>query len=548
MATTPPQDVPVDVSSSSPDDDDKKIDDHDLHHSRHVTFQSANNLAADSPLPTENNIQRRTHGSSNIGNTRRQRADKRKGDRAKPADIVDRSRNYCRERRIRLTTNLNGNVAQDASVSSQCNDQYRIAPPDESNSILDAFFLLCSLALEDLASWVYAASFWMVQLFFMALYLLFVWTFVGFLLVADRYFTSDEYYMKCIANDDTLEEDLNLRHIVEFAFALSWTTFTTVGYGRIAPPGDHAGCYGVRFICSIEAIMGMGFVSMCSGIFYAKLLRFIGSAPVTFSSTLCVQYGKGLTDTAYMSDSSFNTGEGEEPEGNGYYLGIPPSSFGHKGFNPYPVLEFRIVNNRANCPPGKNDIWDAQINAIVELPLQQCETAQRRNSLPLDQYSTNKRINCNLKLSPSFHPNFSRTWFLRHVLDESSPLLKDEVRIHLKERGRWDAKLNNYQDIRKGLVEFNSIRIMMSGSSALSKGEVYAEKTYTYDDVFIGWKLVGVCFEDGGTMKSSQLCRRSKRRPGLYSEETKTRVDMSLLHDICPQKGADYEPMLAHDE
>ncbi len=537
-AMAPP---PQDMSASSLDGDDKKIDDPDLHHSRHVTFQSAKKKAADSPLRTEH-----SNNSISSSNAKRQRADKRKGDRAKPADIYDRSRNYCRERRISLTTNLNKHP-QDASVSSP-HDQYRISPPDESNSILDAIFLLCSLALEDLASWVYAASFWMVQLFFMALYLLLVWTFVGLLLVADRYFTTEEYSMKCIANDDILDEDLNYRHIVEFAFALSWTTFTTVGYGRISPPGDHAGCYGVRFICSIEAIMGMGFVSMCSGIFYAKLLRFIGSAPVTFSSTLCVQYGKGLTGTAHISDSpSFNKGEADELNDDGYYLGIPPSS-PNKSFNPYPVLEFRIVNNRANCPPGKNEIWDAQVNAIVELPLEQCETTDRRNSLPLDQYPTNKTINCNLKLSPSFHPNFCRIWFLRHVLDESSPLLKEEVRIRLKERGRWDAKLNNYQDIRKSLVEFNSIRIMMSGSSALSKGEVYAEKMYAYDDVFIGWKLVGVCFEDERTTNSSQSCRRSKRRSGEYAEERKTRVDMSLLHDICPQKGANYEPMMLLDD
>lgn len=534
----PPQDVPADdVSSSTQDEDDDKTN---LHHSRHVTFQSGNNL-------------RRAHSNnSTSSNTKRPRADKRKGHRAKPADIYDRSRNYCRERRISLTTNLSGHnhrhSAQDASVSSS-HDQYRISPPDESNSILEAFFLLCSLALEDLASWVYAASFWMVQLFFMTLYLLFVWTFVGFLLVADRYFTSEEYSMKCIANDDILDEDLNYRHIVEFAFALSWTTFTTVGYGRISPPGDHAGCYGVRFICSIEAIMGMGFVSMCSGIFYAKLLRFIGSAPVTFSSTLCVQYGKGLTGTTYnMSDSSsLSKGEVDELNADGYFVGIPPTP-PNKSFNPYPVIEFRCVNNRANCPPGKNEIWDAQVNAIVELPLEQSETFDVRNSLSLDQYSTNKKINRNLKLSPSFHPNFCRIWFLRHVLDESSPLLKEEVRMRLKKRGRWDAKLNNYQDIRKSLVEFNSIRIMMNGSSAISKGEVYAEKVYTYDDVFIGWKLVGICFEDEGRTNSSQLCRRrSKRRSGIYAEESKTRVDMSLLHDICPQRGADYEPMMLLD-
>jgi len=546
----PPQDVPISsgkLDESPPTPDDDKFDEHDINHSRHVSFMARPKKKAikGPPLSTENSNhnhregQRRTHDNSNSNNMRRRRrADKRKGDRGKAADIVERSRNYCRER----VANLQRHVAQDASVSSQCNDQYHIPPPDESNSILDAFFLLCSLALEDLASWVYAASFWMVLVLFLALYLLFVWIFVGFLLAADGYSTS-----QCIANDDILEEDvITRRHILEFAFALSWTTFTTVGYGRIAPPGDDDGCYAVRFICSIEAIMGMCFVSMCSGIFYAKLLRFIGSAPVTFSSTLCVQYGKGLSDTAYnTSDSSFSKGEDEEPDDERFCQSI----LGHKSFNPYPVIEFRIVNNRANCPPRKNEIWDAQVTGIVELSPENNDNSERLNSLPSEQHSTDQKISCDLKLSPSFHPYFCRTWFLRHILDESSPLLKEDVRRRLKERGPhkgWDGKLNNYKDIRKGLVEFTSIRIMMSGSSALSKGEVYAEKTYTYDDVFIGWKFIGVCFEDEDEPNSSQLFRR-RRRSGASAEETKTRVDLSLLHDICPQKGANYEPMAADD-
>eukprot|EP00985_Skeletonema_marinoi_P030133 scaffold30746_cov66-Skeletonema_marinoi.AAC.1 len=68
------------------------------------------------PLSTENSNhnhregQRRTHDNSN-NMRRRRRADKRKGDRGKAADIVERSRNYCRER----VANLQRHVAQDAS-------------------------------------------------------------------------------------------------------------------------------------------------------------------------------------------------------------------------------------------------------------------------------------------------------------------------------------------------------------------------------------------------------------------------------------------------
>ena len=315
-----------------------------------------------------------------------------------------------------------------------------------------------------------------------------------------------------------------------------------VGFGRVAPPGDEVDCYPVRFFCSIEAITGMGFLSMCSGIFYAKLLKFIGSAPVTFSSSLCVQYGKGLCER--KAGLSLRKRKGEDLVGDINTFVPMPLLFGRRGFNPFPVVEFRIVNNRSNYPPGKNEIWDAQVNAIVNI---RQEDGEYTGKGPLVRYPSNRKSHCDLKLSPSSHPFFCRTWIVQHVLDETSPLLKEDVRKHLKERGPdrgWDASLNNYIDIRNAMVEFTSVTIMLSGSSALSKGEVYAEKTYNYDDMFIGWKFVGICIEDkDDNMEYSHFRGRSKRRAGVTVEEAKIRVDLSLLHDICPQKGGNYEPM-----
>ncbi len=468
MMVSSPQEVPnktrKDGSTPTPKGEDEFDENDTKIHSRHVSFLVPKKKASDGSLSTKDNRGEGQQPAQNNSNGNRRRSDlqayERKGERGKAADIVDRSKNYCRERTVTLATSLHRHAAQNAVVSSQSCDQYCIPPPDESNSILDAFFHLCSLGFEDVASWVYAASFWMVLLFFFALYLLFVWIFAGFLLVADRYSTT-----QCIANDDISDEDLIIRrHILEFAFELSWTTFTTVGYGRIAPPGDEEGCYATRFICSIEAIMGMGFVSMCSGVFYAKLLRFIGSAPVTFSSTLCVQYGKGLSDRAHnMSDSSFNKSdlddvEDEEPDERRFRY--TPPSFVDKSFNPFPVIEFRIVNNRANCPTGKNEIWDAQVAGIVELPLESCDTSEMRNSLPFEQYATNQKVQCDLKLSPSFHPYFCRTWFLRHTLDESSPLLKDHI---LGPSWPWRSFLRRWRCFHEGsLAQSRSVRSFQS--------------------------------------------------------------------------------------
>lgn len=321
----------------------------------------------------------------------------------------------------------------------------------------------------------------------------------------------------------------------EFAFELSWTTFTTVGYGNVGPPPD-IGCYPIRFVCSIEAILGMGFVSMCSGLFYAKLLRLMGRAPVTFSSTLCVRYGKGLEDC----------GDKTSEEGKGAF----------------PVLEFRIVNNRANHALGKNVIWDAEVTAILQLSIDDAPHENRegldgirvntssRWERPTDSTSNDgnenqsQQVFYKLALKPANHPYFSRVWFLRHTLDATSPLLRREVRNAIRDSpDGWDPAFNNYRDIRKCLVEFNSLRILISGASALSRSEVYSEKTYTYEDVCVGWRYVAVCYEEESSKGSFQSGRRHQRKKIDSDGDTATRVDLSLIHDIIPQRGDDFEPV-----
>lgn len=342
-------------------------------------------------------------------------------------------------------------------------------------------------------------------------------------------------------------------------------TFTTVGYGNVGPPPD-VGCYPIRLICSTEAILGMAFVSMCSGLFYAKLLRLLGRAPVTFSSTLCVQYGEGLASgkSSLTDDAKFYarlTDDGGEEEKS--LQERRRRSVCEGTFHPFPVIEFRIVNNRANHAPGKNEIWDAEVTAIVQLSL---ENDPHENSEGLDGFQLNRssrwfppsasklsddvdnksqQVFYKLALKPSFHPYFSRVWFLRHTLDDTSPLLRRDVRKAIRDRcDGWDPSLNNYQDIRECLVEFSSLQIIMSGASALSRSEVYAEKTYSYEDVCVGWRYIAVCYEkDSAKRRRLRMCKRLKKKHISYGDDAATRVDLSLIHDIVPQRGNDFEPV-----
>lgn len=56
--------------------------------------------------------------------------------------------------------------------------------------------------------------------------------------------------------------------------------------------------------------------------------------------------------------------------------------------------------------------------------------------------------------------------------------------------------------------------------------QVFAEKRYTFEDVYIGWEFAGLLY-----LKESQR-----------SKEKKVMVDMTLMHDIVPQHGDISEP------
>lgn len=152
------------------------------------------------------------------------RAIERKGSRGQAGGRCSRLGAYFRERTSCLFAHKNSEPRE---------DQYCIPPPEEENeSIFDAFGQLYSFAFDDLSMWLYAASFWKILLFYWILYMMFVVVFVVVLCFVDRINLNDPTKSGggCI---NTLREEgvLPLHAQLEFAFELSWTTFTTVGYG-----------------------------------------------------------------------------------------------------------------------------------------------------------------------------------------------------------------------------------------------------------------------------------------------------------------------------
>eukprot|EP00804_Cyclotella_cryptica_P010372 CCRYP_012260-RA/>CCRYP_012260-RA protein AED:0.11 eAED:0.11 QI:278/1/1/1/0.8/0.5/6/2287/335 len=86
------------------------------------------------------------------------------------------------------------------------------------------------------------------------------------------------------------------------AFHLSWTTFTTVGYGNgytstandLVSAGDGTTkaqeCSGVVFLCNSAAFIGLLYAGMCGAILFGKVNRVQSHAKLIFSNAVCLQY------------------------------------------------------------------------------------------------------------------------------------------------------------------------------------------------------------------------------------------------------------------
>ena len=126
-----------------------------------------------------------------------------------------------------------------------------------------------------------------------------------------------------------------------------------------------------------------------------------------------------------------------------------------------------------------------------------------------------------IALEVNTHPNFNRTWYGRHRLDENSPLLTPALRSRIKKAGGyWPSDMNNYQSIKNSL-HFRHILVCISGTSNATATTVYAQKVYDLVDVNVGYRFVPMNYRaDDGSL----------------------RTDEYLLNAVCEQRGGGAEP------
>jgi len=292
------------------------------------------------------------------------------------------------------------------------------------------------------------------------------------------------------------------------AFHLSWTTFTTVGYGAAYPStgnqhASQADCAFVTLLCTVESFCGLLYAGFCTAILFGKVQRVQSHAQVSFSNSICIQYGSPF-DGAYNPSSN---------EGDSHRNIWPKNMMKKKSRLLCPVLKFQLVNDLANVPGG--DILDARINVVGRK-----ETDKSTGAGATARY-------VKVRLVESGHPFFTRVWHVTHVLNKNSRLLSKETRAAITENdGFWPAHIVSHESLMNALV-FDKIIITVTGICDLSATNVQIAKKYSHDDVMIGYDYA----------------------PMVYKEEEtgKIKVDMDLKHDIVEQDGGPDEDEINFD-
>lgn len=354
------------------------------------------------------------------------------------------------------------------------------------------------------------------------------------------------------------------------AFALSWTTFSTVGYGSTAPAlsdqnNSPTNCFFINFICSLESLLGILYSGFCGAILFGKVLRIQSHAQVIFSDPLVIRYGSGVV----QNDEFVHKIPGEE------------DFDAEKQKNPCPVLEFRIINRLFNEIGG--EIMDATLNVVANIDANdanpsflrdlgrfssaytdkgsethsesgsyhdtassQTDSSDQGTSNSLNRFLdplrhmgrkghhtavdedpssrlVSKHIFSKVLIEASDHPFFKRVWLARHVLDENSPILKPRIRRQIRKNGgAWPSRLNSYTAIRDSL-QFNQILVSLNGVSNVSASDVYAQKIYDFVDINIGYQFVNILYRDSDATLG---------------------VDTDLINDVREQNGGGGEPLI----
>lgn len=314
------------------------------------------------------------------------------------------------------------------------------------------------------------------------------------------------------------------------AFALSWTTFSTVGYGMTyTSVGSNLGdtkpnhCAWVVLLCTSQAFLGLLFAGMCAAILFGKVNRVQSHANIIFSNAVCLQYEEivDVDEGVYSANERDNQNSTRVENANNADPNVAPKSGDEENqfmniaaspsdeeckfmdeFNGCPVLKFQVVNEFSNREGS--ELVDC-IMKVIGIKI--------KGTIGRVTKSQYVRVN----LVDFEHPFLSRVWHGVHILDATSPLLTDKARQRIKENeGSWPSNWFN-PDVIRSKLEFHDLIVTVAGLSNVSAVTVHAYKRYKIGDVLIGFDFAPIVFRDAET--------------GLLE------VDLARANDVREQSG-----------
>lgn len=218
--------------------------------------------------------------------------------------------------------------------------------------------------LVDFFYWIFRKDWLTVFALAVVAYYVIVFFFTGLIVAACN---MDKY---CVRVGGMPLGELKNRSIAMDAFSLSWNTFSTVGYGSTWPAlsteNEDSECVFVVFVTSLEAFIGILYAGFISAIIFAKVKRITQRAHVKFSDPITIRFGdKGAGEAG---DYDYDDNEPQDQTSDDLKNSNPMERFkklakkSHKP-SPFPVLEFRIANEKHSMPGG--EILSSKVNAVV---------------------------------------------------------------------------------------------------------------------------------------------------------------------------------------
>lgn len=233
-------------------------------------------------------------------------------------------------------------------------------------------FVQVTNIFEKVIYWCFTCSFW--KFAFASIVTFFVLCIAFAFLVLASVYNSPDCLSPSVAQVRFPEQFMDALH-------LSWTTFTTVGYGIIAPAtGGHGEfmtdpklfrkdmmCLPVNFVLSFESLMGVLFVGFCSAILFGKLMSFQSNAKVAFSNIMAVSFGEKVylededDDEEYIAAAAAAASAADVVSNHKSLRDIKSKVYKIS----CPILRFRIANELHSNNSG--EITDAGLNVFATI-------------------------------------------------------------------------------------------------------------------------------------------------------------------------------------